>query len=405
MGLVFNLADGDNARIVGRTIGSYQDTNGNYEGVPVDNLRASLATEINKDGLIQEVGVDVLRFDYSENSNGDILTEPEATNKSLWSESANNAYWTKTRLNVSSNVVISPDGTQSADKIFADNTGSSSHILKGSNTTMTDGQDVCAEAFFNAAELDYIALGVTDVSVSNFGLKYFDIKNGIALANDTGGNGVVVDSYIKQVGDSDWYRVGVKSNLGAGITTSVFRIYLSKDGVTRSFNGDGVSGVYTWGREVKDEFSSYIKTEGSTETRAADTGITTGDISHLINSEEGVVEIRINKNIPTSTQEFSVKTSATNGLRFQFWSDGTARFFLFANGVQIFEMSKTLDYSIINTLRYKYKSGDSALFINGVEESTRNDLFVFTPELSVLNMDSLKGRTSYVKIYDSADDY
>ena len=88
MGLVFNLADGDNARIVGRTIGSYQDTNGNYEGVPVDNLRASLATEINKDGLIQEVGVDVLRFDYSENPNGDILTEPEATNRSLWSESA-----------------------------------------------------------------------------------------------------------------------------------------------------------------------------------------------------------------------------------------------------------------------------------------------------------------------------
>ena len=343
MGLVFNLADGDNARIVGRTIGSYQDTNGNYEGVPVDNLRASLATEINKDGLIQEVGVDVLRFDYSENPNGDILTEPEATNRSLWSESANNAYWTKTRLNVSSNVVISPDGTQSADKIFADNTGSSSHILKGSNTTMTDGQDVCAEAFFNAAELDYIALGVTDVNVSHFGLKYFDIKNGIALANDTGGNGVVVDSYIKQVGDSDWYRVGVKSNLGAGITTSVFRIYLSKDGVTRSFNGDGVSGVYTWGREVKDEFSSYIKTEGSTETRAADTGITTGDISHLINSQEGVLKVKIKPKTP-STMYVSLNGGVNSRVYFRYTSSGNVAFEIRVGGVAVYSFFTSANY-------------------------------------------------------------
>ncbi len=62
------------------TILAYNDENSNYKPLPFNFSRASNATVINKDGLIEEVGSGQPRVDYKDDSKGALLLEPSRTN-------------------------------------------------------------------------------------------------------------------------------------------------------------------------------------------------------------------------------------------------------------------------------------------------------------------------------------
>ena len=62
------------------TILAYNDENSNYKPLPFDFSRASSATVVNKDGLIETVGSGQPRIDYKDDSEGALLLEPSRTN-------------------------------------------------------------------------------------------------------------------------------------------------------------------------------------------------------------------------------------------------------------------------------------------------------------------------------------
>ena len=72
-----------------------------YSVLPTDGVgdftvaRASTATRVNQAGLIETVGADVPRLDYSDGGCPVLLTEPQSTNELLWSEDYTQGYWTK----------------------------------------------------------------------------------------------------------------------------------------------------------------------------------------------------------------------------------------------------------------------------------------------------------------------
>ena len=68
------------------TILAYNDENSNYKPLPFDFSRASKATVINKDGLIETVGSGQPRIDYKDDSEGALLLEPQRTNLVTYSE-------------------------------------------------------------------------------------------------------------------------------------------------------------------------------------------------------------------------------------------------------------------------------------------------------------------------------
>jgi hypothetical protein len=68
------------------TILAYNDLNSNYKPLPFNFSRASKATFVNKDGLIEEVGSGQPRVDYKDDSKGALLLEPQRTNYVLYSE-------------------------------------------------------------------------------------------------------------------------------------------------------------------------------------------------------------------------------------------------------------------------------------------------------------------------------
>ncbi len=77
------------------TILAYNDLNSNYKPLPFNFSRASSATVINKDGLIETVGSGQPRIDYLGNTQGALKLEPSRTNLITYSEDFPRTYWTK----------------------------------------------------------------------------------------------------------------------------------------------------------------------------------------------------------------------------------------------------------------------------------------------------------------------
>ena len=85
--------------------------------------RNSTATRINQAGVIETVGINVPRLDYSSGKCPDLLLEPQRTNNILNSESLSNASWMKynsglgTAPIITDNYAISPSGEMNASRL------------------------------------------------------------------------------------------------------------------------------------------------------------------------------------------------------------------------------------------------------------------------------------------------
>ena len=82
------------------TILAYNDENSNYKPLPFDFSRASSATVINKDGLIETVDSGQPRIDYKDDSKGALKLEPSRTNLITYSEDFPRNYWTKSGASI-----------------------------------------------------------------------------------------------------------------------------------------------------------------------------------------------------------------------------------------------------------------------------------------------------------------
>ena len=81
-----------------------------------DFSRASVATRVNEQGLIEEVASGLPRIDYTDGS-GSWLLEPTATNLITYSEDFSNVAWTKQAgitITINTADVISPSGLNNA---------------------------------------------------------------------------------------------------------------------------------------------------------------------------------------------------------------------------------------------------------------------------------------------------
>jgi hypothetical protein len=114
---------------------AYNDENSNFKPLPFTFDRASTATVVNKDGLIETVGTDEPRIDFLNNTKGHLLLEPSRTNSILYSNGFDDSTWQKglggtaSAPVVSANQGTSPDGSNNAYKVDFD---------LGGGTTSTD---------------------------------------------------------------------------------------------------------------------------------------------------------------------------------------------------------------------------------------------------------------------------
>jgi hypothetical protein len=90
---------------------AYNDENNNFKPLPFTTTRASSATVVNKQGLIETVGSGIPRIDFSDDANGALLLEPTRSNLFTYSEDFSQSYWNKNSASVTLTSKIAPNGT------------------------------------------------------------------------------------------------------------------------------------------------------------------------------------------------------------------------------------------------------------------------------------------------------
>ena len=234
--------------------------------------RASTATFVGANGLIQTAASGASRFDHDPATGESLglLVEEARTNTQTYSEQFDNAAWTKTGTTVTANAVTAPDGTLTADKLVNDSS-TGTHIASGQGVTfapLTSGATFTC--YFKAAELSQIAIGYTNTYV------IFNLATGTVFST-VNSFGFTVTSSIQSF-PNGWYRCSITVNTGGSAFNPSVTIWTADNSGNISYTGNGTSGIYVWGAQVEAGAypTSYIPTTSATVTRAADVASMTG---------------------------------------------------------------------------------------------------------------------------------
>lgn len=191
-----------------------------------------------------------------------ILIEKQTYNLQQKSELFN-TWSTLSGVTVTANNTNFPNGEQAADKIIATSV-TSVHYLVDANYTLINGENYTYSIFAKAGGYNYLQI----TSSSGFPTDHvnFDLTSGIIAG------GVTTAAKIKNYGNG-WYRCSFTCT--ANGTNGSFAVVVSNSGTLErleSWMGDDVNGIFLFGAMAEQgSFStSYIETENSTITRAAD---------------------------------------------------------------------------------------------------------------------------------------
>ena len=248
--------------------------------------RASAATRVNADGLIESVASNVPRLDYTDASCPHLLLEPQRTN--LITESAVFSGYASSNAVITDNSITSPDGALTG-AIFADNNAGGTGAVQISKTVTVDVSSTYTYSIFaKKKDLDFIALRLSNFTTPINDNSFFNLNLGTVVSAGSGQT-AEIENY-----GNGWYRCSVTFTTDAADTSGALQIRLSQGGTGTTVDLDNTSNIYIWGWqfEKSNYASSYIPTSGSAVTVLAETCDNSGN-NQLINSTEGVVYCEI----------------------------------------------------------------------------------------------------------------
>jgi hypothetical protein len=232
--------------------------------------RASSATFVGSNGLIQTAATNIPRFDHT--SAGvcrGLLIEESRTNSITGSNAFNT--WTLGNSTVASSSVVTPEGTADAWKLVEDSL-TANHIATRSFTPVS-GTTYTASVWLKSAENSFAFVGLTG---GGFPTTFISVNLSTGAVSTAVGTPVGATSVAYPNG---WWRVSF-SLAATASSSSVIDIRLSRDGnwANRSYLGNGVNGMYCYGGQVEagSFATSYIPTTTGSVVRSADVCSITG---------------------------------------------------------------------------------------------------------------------------------
>ena len=187
-----------------------------YSVIPSDGsgdmtfTRASTATRVNADGLVEEMPYNLLTY----------------------TEEFDNAAWVKNSgITITANAGTAPNGTLTADKLVPPVGTSSTYFISQSSSGN------CMSIFAKAAEKSKMLI-YSGIANSN---AYFDLLNGQVLTTLSN----VSSATIEDCGNG-WYRCSVVWNT----TSTLIRIYAVDNDNSTTVTGNGTDGIYIWGAQL-----------------------------------------------------------------------------------------------------------------------------------------------------------
>ena len=362
MAQTYKFGNGTWATKKGSTL-AYSDTNNAFKPLPFSFERNSIATRVNKEGLIEVVGNDIPRIDYTDSTEGALLLENSATNLIPYSEDF--TQWATFDCVVSSTSNTQPNGKSSG---YIATYSSNSSVVRYFSTV--------------ASGTSYI---FTAWVKSN--------QNGtIKMARSNQPND---GAYINVT--TEWKRFEVQ------ITPTSS----SDGGGFYRLSDSDLNSIEIWGAQLEESYAtSYIPTNGSIIQRAAETCNESGN-SEVFNDSQGV--LFANVSALSTTGRIALGTTSNN-VRFNYDASVNRLDGIVFNGSNQAVFNYILPtQNCFNKILIKYKPSDFSFFVNGFKVgSLVGSGTTFTEgTLSQLNFDAgngalpFYGNTKQIAYYDT----
>lgn len=338
------------------------------------------ATRVNSSGFIETVLANNPRFDYDPVTLAcrGLLIEELRTNLSLQSAAFDNtSYWSRSNLAaVSADATASPEGVQNADKIV-ENTANALHgISTLTAVAVSAGASITLSVYAKAGERTWIALydGIAGRG------KFFNLTNGTI-----GGNLIAAPvSAAISPSANGFYRCSIVVTAAATTSLSVF---LSPDGTTFSYTGDGSSGAFLYGSQIEAGAfaTSYIPTTTTSLTRNADVVSMTGtNFTSWYNATEGAF-VTVADTLSTTGHIISADNGASERIYQLATVGGSVSSNIVSGGVNTFSQSLG---SVVSGTAFKtaiaYKSNNANSAVNTTAGAT--DTTVTVPSIVQLRI-------------------
>jgi hypothetical protein len=359
--------------------------------------RTSAGTYVDESGIIRTASADEPRFDHNPTTGESLglLIEEARTNLLTYSEQFNDNSWSgtiKSTGSVSANLIISPDGTLTADKIIPGTNLTRHYVSK--SLTITANTTYTASCFAKAGEYNFASVIFGNGSTPfTRGGSIVNLTTGeITIYSVNNPTNVIRHQPINY--GNGWWKISVSVLFDSTSTDGYVEIGCSSLATNYSSNsGDGTSGIYVWGAQVEAGAfpTSYIPTTSSTVTRSADNARMTGtNFSSWYNQSEGSLYNELFFKGGVSGSEFpTIVNDAGNAF--------IGGFYYFDNGdVTSFEYFNTMtNYVSIGTTSsigpntnvkniLAYKNGDFGAAANGSIVGTSSSSITFATNLNTL---------------------
>jgi hypothetical protein len=161
-----------------------------------------------------------------------------------YSEEFDNGAWTKFQSTVTSNAAVAPNGTTTADKLIPNNGATSGFTYNTASPAIPVGTGATASVWVKAAELGF-AWVVCNVRASS-------LTTGVCVNLSTGAltNGGANGTYAVTNAGNGWWRVECTAT--ASSASSYIEVWpLAAAGTPSTYTGDGTSGIYIWGADLR----------------------------------------------------------------------------------------------------------------------------------------------------------
>jgi len=324
------------------------------------------ATRVNKDGLIESVAANQARLDYplTDGVVGDcphLLLEPSRANLVLRSEELNTT-WLTFRSSVTANDIVSPDGSQNAEKIIQQSGETSSGGVY-QNLTLSSSTVYTYSVFLKSGGYDF---GMIRIDGGQY--AWFNLSSG-TVGTITGSG----SSSIQDFGNG-WYRCSF--TITTTSTTGQPHIYIANSDGSQTLSGaDGVKGIYAWGAMVEQGSypTSYIPTEGSSVTRSAETTNATVP-SGIFGTSGGTIYVEGVVGAPDTSGQmpFTAGTDTSNLIYIWIQTNGTLVVESYTTTAQcgIYSSSGILSVGDSYKIAFGYANNDFVLYLNGTQIGT-----------------------------------
>ena len=305
---------------------------------------------------VKEINTDTPRLDYS-GTEPALLLEPQRTNIITYSSDTNNWGWgsDSNPNNTTRDFGYSaPDGSNNAT-LFTRNLGTSGFPAWGNIPTNVN-TDFTYSIFVKKGTSDTIELFNVSTSPQSKVIYNFNTNTFTTELNATG----------KSVAYSDgWYRISMTYANGSATVSQIRNIF-----------EDGKS-VYLFGAQAEQASyaTSYIPTNGQTETRLADDSVATG-LGSIAGQSEGTLFAYFKTIGDSATPYISLNKNNTVGNRVLIYNNSGVSAEIRVEGVV--QASITSSTQGLIKAAFAYKANDFAFYINGSQIGTDSSGITFS---------------------------